>query len=91
MAPSTAVAILLLGAILSARSRRPCQSAGRVPAAEISALVSAYGLVKFVVLWTEVELPLETILYSGTAFLEKPFTPDALARKVHSVLDAGRS
>jgi DNA-binding NarL/FixJ family response regulator len=28
------------------------------------------------------------ILESGTAYLQKPFTPDSLARKVREVLDA---
>ena len=29
-------------------------------------------------------------LNAGMAFLQKPFTPDALARKVREVMDAGR-
>ena len=28
------------------------------------------------------------VLENGTAFLQKPFTPDVLARKVRAVLDA---
>jgi PAS domain S-box-containing protein len=31
------------------------------------------------------------VLSAGTAFLQKPFTPDVLARKVREVLDAARS
>jgi PAS domain S-box-containing protein len=69
MAPSTAVAFLLLGAILSARSRGPFKGTGRLPAAGIAMLVSAYGLVKFVVLWTGMEIPLESLLYPSPRML----------------------
>ena len=30
------------------------------------------------------------VLETGTAFLQKPFTPSGMARKVREVLDAGR-
>ena len=30
------------------------------------------------------------ILDPGTAYIQKPFTPDALERKVREILDAGR-
>jgi PAS domain S-box-containing protein len=63
MAPSTAVAFLLLGAILSACSGTPLQGGKRLLSAGISALVSAYGLIKFGVLWNGAELPLDAFLY----------------------------
>jgi len=62
MAPSTAVAFLLLGAILSARSRKLWRGGSRMLAVGISALVSAYGLITYSVLWNGVELPLESLL-----------------------------
>ena len=69
VAPVTAVAFLLLGAILSAHSLRPWQGGGRALAAGISALVSTCGLIKFVTLWTGVDLPLEAFLYPAPAML----------------------
>ncbi len=69
VAPTTAVAFLLLGAILSVHSLRPWQGGSRVLAAGTSALVSAYGLIKFAMLWTGLDLPLETFLYPTPAML----------------------
>jgi PAS domain S-box-containing protein len=39
--------------------------------------------------YTDAAIAQHGILPAGTAFLSKPFTPDALARKVREVLDAG--
>ena len=38
--------------------------------------------------YTDAAIAHQGILPPGTAFLSKPFTPDALARKVREVLDA---
>ena len=38
--------------------------------------------------YTDAAITQQGILDPGTAFLAKPFTPDALARKVREVLDA---
>jgi two-component system, cell cycle sensor histidine kinase and response regulator CckA len=41
--------------------------------------------------YTEEAIATHGVFDPGAAFLEKPFPPDALARKVREVLDAGRS
>ena len=38
--------------------------------------------------YTDAVIAQEGVLEPGTAFLAKPFTPDALARKIREVLDA---
>jgi two-component system cell cycle sensor histidine kinase/response regulator CckA len=40
--------------------------------------------------YTEEAIATHGVLDAGTAFLEKPFSPDSLARKVREILDAGR-
>ncbi len=41
--------------------------------------------------YTEEAIGSRGVFGPGTAFLEKPFSPDALVRKIREVLDAGRS
>jgi hypothetical protein len=38
--------------------------------------------------YTESVVPLKTIVDAGAHFLQKPFTPSSLARKIREVLDA---
>lgn len=40
--------------------------------------------------YTDDSLSIEGLLDSGSAFIEKPFTPDALARKVREVLESSK-
>ncbi|MBI2837250.1 MAG: hypothetical protein HYX75_02985 [Acidobacteria bacterium] len=41
--------------------------------------------------YTDDAIVRDGVLESGVAFLEKPLTPDTLAKKVRSVLDAPRA
>jgi hypothetical protein len=41
--------------------------------------------------YTDDALGQHGVLDPGTAFLQKPFEPDALARKVREVLDGGQA